>query len=349
MNNDQLDAILNGLAEAVLLLDVNRKIILANPAATRLFGEALVGHDIVRAVRHPACLDLISKVLEGAKRAKGVVTLEAPSQGIFDICVTDLGADGSNGSRVAISFSDITHIKHAEQMRSDFVANVSHELRSPLTSLSGIIETLKGPAKGDNDATDRFLDLMASEAWRMNRLIGDLLSLSKVEADERVRPSQPVDIISIMKDVIATLEVQIDKSDKTVRLDCPAGSLTLPGDHDQLIQVFQNLIDNALKYAAPGSEVIVTVQVRDSVPGIRGQALTASVQDQGEGIAAIHIPRLTERFYRVDAGRSRDMGGTGLGLAIVKHIINRHRGRLQVESALGRGSTFSVHLPTEAR
>ncbi len=349
MNDDQLIAILNGLAEAVLLLDSNRKIVLANPAASKLFGDDLVGRDVVRAVRHPECLDMITKVLGGTERAKGVVTMEAPLEGTFEISVTELAAENADNSRLAISFSDITHIKHAEQMRSDFVANVSHELRSPLTSLSGIIETLKGPAKGDDDATARFLELMESEAWRMNRLIGDLLSLSKVEADERVRPSQPVDLVAIIKDVIATQQVQIDKENKSVKLDSFASAVSLPGDHDQLIQVFQNLIENAVKYGAAGSEVVVTLRRQESVPNIRGPALTISVKDHGEGIEAIHIPRLTERFYRVDTGRSRDMGGTGLGLAIVKHIVNRHRGRLQIESAPGKGSTFSVHLPIEVR
>lgn len=348
MTQEQLLAILDGLGEAVFVLDKDRRILISNPAADRLFGTGLRGRDIVRAVRHPECISAIGRVLDGLENARGVISLEAPLSGTYEFNVSSLGRNNEDGSRAAISFNDITHIRHAEQMRSDFVANVSHELRSPLTAVSGFIETLKGPARDDEDARLRFLELMESEALRMNRLIGDLLSLSKVEADERVRPSDPVDIVSLVEGVVAMLEIQMKKERKTVRLERPAKAPTVPGDRDQLVQVFQNLIENSLKYGAPGTEVIVTIAANGSVAGIKGQALTVSVKDHGEGIEAIHIPRLTERFYRVDAGRSRDKGGTGLGLAIVKHILNRHRGRLQVESEPGKGSTFSVHLPVEA-
>ncbi len=347
MTREQLLTILSGLGEAVFALGDDRRILFSNPAAVRLFGDNFTGRDIVRAVRHPECLAAINQVLSGADSAKAVITLEAPLHGTYEVTATNLGAGSSDGSRVAVSFNDITHIRHAEQMRSDFVANVSHELRSPLTSLSGIIETLKGPAKGDATATERFLDLMENEAWRMNRLIGDLLSLSRVEADERVRPIEKVDIVSVVENVIAMLEMQIENEGKSVRLEKPNTVPPVPGDRDQLTQVMQNLIENALKYGAAGTGVTIRISQNDKIAGVRGPVVSISVEDEGEGIDALHIPRLTERFYRVDAGRSRDKGGTGLGLAIVKHIVNRHRGRLQIESQPGKGSTFSVHLPTE--
>ncbi|MEX0347006.1 MAG: ATP-binding protein [Rhizobiaceae bacterium] len=347
MDQNLLLAILNGLGEAVFVLDGDRRILLANPAAQNLFGEGFVGRNIVRAVRHPECLAAINDVLGGSPSANGVIDMDAPLQGTYEFSVTNLGQGNADGWSVAISFNDITHIRHAEQMRSDFVANVSHELRSPLTALSGFIETLKGPAKGDEDAMERFLDLMENEAWRMNRLIGDLLSLSKVEADERVRPADEVDVESVIARVIDTLELQLKKENKTIRLQRSEAIVPVPGDRDQLTQVFQNLIENANKYGGPGTEILIQISRRDSVAGIKGPALTISVSDQGDGIDPIHIPRLTERFYRVDAGRSRDKGGTGLGLAIVKHIVNRHRGRLQIRSTPGEGSIFSVHLPVE--
>lgn len=348
MNQDDLPAILNGLGEAVFVLDGERRILLANPAALKQCEEDIVGRNFVRAVRHPECLSAVNEVLEGAQSVRGMIAVDSPVQGTFEFSATNLGDDNTDGARVAISFNDITQTRHAEQMRSDFVANVSHELRSPLTALSGIIETLKGPAKGDANATARFLELMGNEACRMNRLIGDLLSLSRVEADERVRPADDVDIMAVVEGVIDMLELQFEKESKSIRMEKRGTVDLIPGDRNQLTQVVQNLIENALKYGAPGTEILISISGGNFVAGVKGPVLSVSVTDHGEGIDPIHIPRLTERFYRVDAGRSRDMGGTGLGLAIVKHIVNRHRGRLQIESSPGDGSTVSVHLPTYA-
>ena len=186
---------------------------------------------------------------------------------------------------------------------------------------------------------------MEGEASRMNRLIGDLLSLSKVEANERVRPLGRIDVTALVQRVIRMLEPQTKLEARTVKLEKPPASPSVLGDDDELVQVFQNLIENALKYGAAGTDVTVVITVLERAAGIAGPVLSVAVQDRGEGIATQHIPRLTERFYRVDAGRSRDKGGTGLGLAIVKHIVNRHRGRLHVQSEVGTGSTFSVLLP----
>lgn len=345
MTSNDLIPILGGLSVAVLLVGGGRRIVFANAAAIDRFGKGLVGQDLVRAVRHPECLKALDEVLDGAERAKATMVQQAPLPVTLQIWVAGLGPDGPDGARAVISFEDISHVLEAEQMRSDFVANVSHELRSPLTSLSGFIETLKGAARDDEDARLRFLNLMEGEAQRMNRLISDLLSLSKVEANERVRPIGAVDISQLLQRVIKILEAQASRISGRIRLERPDDLPAVAGEEDELVQVFQNLIENALKYGAADGEVVVAISVVETSAGFTGPVLSVAVRDHGEGIAAHHIPRLTERFYRIDTGRSRDTGGTGLGLAIVKHIIHRHRGRLQISSESGNGSTFTVLLP----
>lgn len=346
MHGDHLSAVLNGLTEAVFLVDQSRQILFANKVAEQLFGKGLVGHNFVRAVRHPSCLGSIDEVLAGKPSSRVVIQLYRPTLFVYQVSVTGLEASSPQDIRAVVSIDDISHIHEAEQMRSDFVANVSHELRSPLTALSGFIETLKGSAKTDAAAQERFLGVMELEANRMNRLIGDLLSLSKVESNARVRPTAPTDVPATVERVITILGLQAKEEGKSIVVDCQTDQKIVPGDEDELTQVFHNLIENALKYGAPETSVVVTLQHIKRDAGLRGPALLISVRDSGPGIEAKHIARLTERFYRVDAGRSRDKGGTGLGLAIVKHIVTRHRGRLQISSELGVGSVFAVLLPT---
>ncbi|MBU2532310.1 MAG: PAS domain-containing protein [Alphaproteobacteria bacterium] len=350
MTNDQLSAILDGLTEAVFLIDESRQIILANRTARQLFGQGLVGSNFVRAVRHPDCVNCIDEVLRGTPSSRIVIQLPGPTPVVYQVSVAGLApsqADAANGNvaRAVISLDDISHVHEAEQMRSDFVANVSHELRSPLTALSGFIETLKTAAKHDAAARERFLVVMEQEANRMNRLIGDLLSLSKVESNARIRPTGRIDVTAIIKRVITTLSLRAEEEGRTIHLNCLGEIGPIPGDSDEITQVFHNLLENALKYSAPQTAVFVTIEPLKHVAGLRGPALSIAVRDTGPGIPQVHISRLTERFYRVDAGRSRDKGGTGLGLAIVKHIVTRHRGRLQVTSELGVGSSFTVLLP----
>ena len=222
-------------------------------------------------------------------------------------------------------------------------------LKLPLTALTGFIETIRGPARDDADARDRFLGVMSREADRMNRLINDLLSLSKVEVKKRIKPSEAVDMIDIVENVVQTLTAQAQFQDKAIQLDVQTTERSLLGDYDELVQVFHNLIENALKYSAPEGAVRITIEAPIKKAGIRGNAMSITVDDEGPGIPQSHIPRLTERFYRVDDDRSRAKGGTGLGLAIVKHIVNRHRGRLQIRSEAGEGSSFTVILPLEGR
>ena len=228
-------------------------------------------------------------------------------------------------------------------MRSDFVANASHELRTPLASLSGFIETLQGPARSDAPARDRFLAIMKEQATRMARLIDDLLSLSRIEQKAHIHPDNSVDLGALVRQVADGLSPLAHEREVEVKIADQASSLLVPGDRDELIRVFENLIENALKYGAPGRRVDITL-ARDPANGGAKEAVV-SVRDYGPGIAPEHLPRLTERFYRVDISESRAQGGTGLGLALVKHILNRHRGRLVIESTPGAGATFAVRLP----
>ncbi len=242
-----------------------------------------------------------------------------------------------------MTFHDLTPLRRVEEMRADFVANASHELRTPLAALSGFIETLQGSARDDAKARERFLAIMQDQARRMARLIDDLLSLSRIELNAHRRPDTPVDLVPIIRQVVDGLETLARDRGVTVHIEA-VRTLTVPGDRDELVRVFENLVENALKYGAPGKRVDIMLTQAASAEG--EPEAQVSVRDYGPGIAPEHLPRLTERFYRVDVRESRAQGGTGLGLALVKHILNRHRGRLSIDSMPGAGATFTVHLPT---
>jgi two-component system phosphate regulon sensor histidine kinase PhoR len=233
-----------------------------------------------------------------------------------------------------------------ERTRADFVANASHELRTPLASLVGFIDTLRGPAADDPPAQARFLEIMGEQAGRMNRLIDDLLSLSRIELTEHQIPEERLDLESLVERMLAAFEIRIKQRTVTLDFQVEDGLPAVAGDADQLEQVFQNLLDNALKYGREGGTVRVSLaRVPPGGKWPAREGIVAAVADDGQGIAREHLPRLTERFYRVDSGRSRAIGGTGLGLAIVKHVVNRHRGQFVIESEAGKGSVFSVWLP----
>lgn len=336
---------LDELQEPLLVLDKERQILFMNKMAIALFGEGFVGRNLVRLLRHGDVIKALSDVVENQKTASVKVELEHPIQGVFNFKISGLTSDSKSDPLILVSIKDLTDLVTAEQMRTDFVANVSHELRSPLTALSGFIETIKGPAKNDAPARERFLTLMEHEASRMVRLISDLLSLSKVEARLHRRPTKPVDIAELVKRAVTTLSSRAADEKKRIILDIDSNLEPVSAYEDDMMQVMINLIENAIKYSSPESEIKVTVQTREHVAGLTGRVLSVAVEDQGEGIAREHLPRLTERFYRVDTHRSRDKGGTGLGLAIVKHIIGQHRGRLHISSVEGKGSVFTVHLP----
>jgi len=347
-------ALLAGLPEAILVIGSDRRVLIANPAARELFGPHAEGSQALALIRHPeevAALERGFSLLEsGTATADPIearkVLARASSESVFRMQVQPLDpASGIDG--LLVSLRDVSHVAEAEQQRRDFVANVSHELRSPLTVLAGFIETLQGPAREDVAARENFLGIMARETRRMTGLVNDLLSLSKVEAVERVRPRTRVRLTDVLGTTLAALRPQIEDAGITVRFHDLADAAEIPGDRDQLVQVFRNLIENAVKYGGNGGRIDICVTRREAVSGVSGPALQVSVTDFGEGIDPIHLPRLTERFYRVDTDRSRQKGGTGLGLAIVKHIVNRHRGRMTIRSARGEGSTFSVILPCE--
>jgi two-component system phosphate regulon sensor histidine kinase PhoR len=242
---------------------------------------------------------------------------------------------------ILLIVDDMSERRNADRVRVDFVANASHELRTPLASLAGFIETLQGPARDDPTARERFLGIMREQAERMSRLVNDLLSLSRIEMKAHVRPSGRVDLISVVKHVSDSLEPLARDLGVTVELVAPDAPVEVTGDRDELIQVFENLIENACKYGQNGKRVVVTIS---DAEGRTGPAV--AIRDFGPGIPEEHIPRLTERFYRVDVEDSRRHRGTGLGLAIVKHILARHQARLSVTSRLGEGATFSVVFPS---
>jgi two-component system phosphate regulon sensor histidine kinase PhoR len=334
--------LINGIPLPALLVGSDERIAAMNPLATALFGAAILGRHHAIALRHPDVQAALMRARHKAEASTARQVTPGPSQDVVHrVTVTPL----PDGAGVLCVLEDLSEAEQMGQMRRDFVANVSHELRSPLTALTGFIETLRGAARDDPAARERFLEIMDREAGRMNRLIRDLLHLSRVEAEERVRPTTQVDVVDLVRSTKATLRPLAEQVGVTVRLDVAEGiSGTVPGDADQLVQVFQNLLENAVKYGKSGTEVVVRVTA-DQLP--KSAALRIAVIDQGDGIDAVHIPRLTERFYRVDSHRSREKGGTGLGLAIVKHIVQRHRGRLQITSEKGLGSTFAVILPVE--
>ena len=337
-------SILNGLVVPVMVVDEVMEISYVNAAAMAKFADAKPGMPLEELFDNERCLIATRRVLDGDPEFQVNVTLQDVVPTSFRVNVAPMSPDKSEHLTHAIlSFEDISHIREAEQMRHDFVANVSHELRSPLTALVGFIETLQGPAKGDSAAHERFLEMMAKESARMSSLIGDLLSLSKLQSRERFAPDETVDLEKVISGIVAGLGGHNETVRNRVHLDFSNGLATIIGDPQEVAQVFQNLIENAVKYSPENTKVIVKSFTSNKSPKHVG----ICVCDQGDGIDAKHIPRLTERFYRIDKGRSRAIGGTGLGLAIVKHILIRHRGWLKIKSKVGQGSEFSVFLPKQ--
>lgn len=335
--------VLAALPMPALAIARNEQIIALNGAAQKLLGMQAQGRHYITVLRQPSVVEAVEKCLAGAPQASAeYLTRDHNNDVTYRVSVSPVGSTGI----ALLTFQDITLMTAARQMRRDFVANVSHELRTPLTALMGFIETLRGPARDDAPARARFLETMQTETERMNRLVGDLLSLSRVEADERVRPTSAVEITGVVAGTLRNLDPLAVEADVTLVANMPETGVHIIGDRDQLQQVFTNLIENAIKYGGAGKRVYITVSVHARIDAIRGAGVIVSVRDEGQGIGPQHLPRLTERFYRADSHRSRALGGTGLGLAIVKHILNRHRGRLQITSKLGQGAEFKVILPT---
>jgi two-component system, OmpR family, phosphate regulon sensor histidine kinase PhoR len=335
-------AVLAALPDPMILLDERRRVVRTNEAASGMFGSELIGRDLASALRHPAVLAAADAVLRGEGERIVEFTLGLPIERQLSARIAPLGAHVAAGA-VIVTLHDLTAAKRSEQMRADFVANASHELRTPLATLLGFIETLRGPARDDREAQDRFLAIMHEQASRMARLIEDLLSLSRIEMNEHVPPTGRANLHDVLGSVTATLELRAKARGMRIVLALSEALPEVVGAADELAQVFQNLVDNAIKYGREGSAIEVSAQIERR--GAGPPLVAVAVRDHGEGIQREHLPRLTERFYRVDTARSRAMGGTGLGLAIVKHIVNRHRGQLAIESEEGAGTTVSVWLP----
>jgi two-component system phosphate regulon sensor histidine kinase PhoR len=330
--------ILEALPEPMILLEDGR-VAVANAPARALLGDWMEGKDVRLALRHPAAVDRLART---GQEPGSVERLEVLGIGEADRRWLLAIASLSEGWRL-IHLSDRSEAAAAEQMRVDFVANASHELRTPLATLLGFIETLRDDeAAADTALRHRFLGIMNDEAKRMQQLIDDLISLSRVEA-ERFKPVHDViELVPLIEEVRSGCALLIAEKKNTLTIDDRSGAAPVPGDRTQLLQLVRNLVVNAVKYGRAESEV--TVRIEEDGP----ERVRLSVADRGEGIAPEHLPRLTERFYRVDAGRSRAAGGTGLGLAIVKHIVGRHRGRLEIKSRPGQGTTVEVTLPRAA-
>ncbi len=339
--------ILTVLGIPAVLIAPDERIVAGNAAAEKLLGRNLEGRHFITVLRQPTLLETIEQVQrDGTQRETRYLTNDGQHDTTFRVTCGAVPIEGRRG--ILVSFEDITPMEQAGQMRRDFVANVSHELRTPLTALLGFIETLQGPARNDPAAQARFLAIMGAEAERMNRLVSDLLSLSRVEADERVRPDAQVDLGKLIRQTEHSMATMARDAGIEMTVSLPETPVVVPGDPDQLRQVLTNLVENALKYSDRGGFVRLNLAAPDYESRLRGQGVRIEVSDTGPGIDVVHLPRLTERFYRVDSHRSRELGGTGLGLAIVKHILNRHRGRLLVESQVGVGTTFTVLLPVDA-
>jgi len=341
-------SVLATLPEPLLLLDANRRVVRANVAATTLFGEHIEGRDLAGALRHPAVLAATDQVLKGESARATEFELTSPVERHLRAVVARLVPE-AEGAAAVLVLHDLTELKRAERLRADFVANASHELRTPLATLVGFIETLRGPAREDTPARDRFLGIMAEQGARMTRLVEDLLSLSRIEMNEHRAPTEAVRVEIALRQAADPLEPRAKARNMRFTFDIAPDLPPVAGDLDELVQVFQNLFDNALKYGDENTAIEVVARpstraLSGTRPGDRG-GVAVAVRDHGAGIAHEHIPRLTERFYRVDAARSRALGGTGLGLAIVKHIVSHHRGAFEIDSELGQGSVFTVHLP----
>ncbi len=345
-------AMLDGLPDPVLTVDERAYVVFANATArTLLSGDNGVddpsGRPLSSLLRQPGLLAAIGDVINGEAGRQIEVTLTGKVDRFVEAWVEPLpGAPEGEQAGVArtaalVVIRDMTVVRRGEGVRANFVANVSHELRTPLASLLGFIETLRGPAADDREAQTRFLALMDEQAARMARLVDDLLSLSRIEMNAHQLPATAVALPDLLRSLAEQLAPQASHAHVTVTINAARDVPAVQGDADDLARLFQNLIENSIKYGRENSDVAVTVSAADNT-------VIVTVADQGEGIAPEHLPRLTERFYRVDAARSRALGGTGLGLAIVKHIVNRHQGQLKIESDVGIGSRFIVALPLAA-
>ncbi len=339
-------AMVAGMPDPAVLLDRVGRVLHLNAQATQLAPALRRNELALFALRSPEIIAALRASIATTQIQRANYVEHVPVERWMELVVSPVAMPtefGGIDNCFLMTFHDQTQLRRVEEMRADFVANASHELRTPLAALSGFIDTLQGPAREDSKARERFLGIMHAQATRMARLIDDLLSLSRVELSAHVRPDARVDVVPILRQVVDGLEVLARERQVTIEASLPSAPVLIAGDSEELLRVFENLIENGLKYGASGGRVAVTLaksNESDGVPEVR-----VAVRDFGPGIAPEHLPRLTERFYRVDVGDSRAQGGTGLGLSLVKHILNRHGGRLLIESVPGKGATFTACFP----
>ncbi len=344
------EILVDTLPDILIMINDDKQIVRTNRAARAIFGQNLAQKPLKDVIQSAYLMDAVASVIQDLKGREIEFRIEEPVLRDFLAVIERFPVPSAGGISTIITMNDITELKSVEQMRADFVANASHEIRTPLASIKGFIETLMGPAKDDDEVRDEFLNIMLDQADRMQQLINDLLSLSKIEMNAHSVPIDPVDVNQMIRKVSESLKHNANEKNMRVTLDIHDNLPKAKGDVKELQQVAHNLIGNAIKYGYANSEVLVTTKVTTDLPqdlNMRkhSRIICFSVKDQGEGIPKQHLPRLMERFYRVDSARTREVGGTGLGLAIVKGIINRHRGAITVDSVVGEGSIFNVYLP----
>jgi two-component system phosphate regulon sensor histidine kinase PhoR len=344
------EILVDTLPDILIMINDEKKIVRTNRAARAIFGQNLAQKLLFDIIPNPTLKDAVSAVIQDLRGREIEFRTEEPVVRDFLAIIERFPVPSAGGISTVITMNDITELKSVEQMRADFVANASHEIRTPLASIKGFVETLMGPARDDRDAHDQFLPIMLEQAERMQQLINDLLSLSKIEMNAHAVPTDPVDVAAIVRKQAEHLKHLASSKNIRMNQQIQENLPKVKGEANELAQIVHNLISNAIKYGYSDSEVTVTVKVTSELPqdlNMRNlsRVVMVSVKDQGEGIPKQHLPRLMERFYRVDSARSREVGGTGLGLAIVKGIVVRHRGAITIESNVGEGSLFSVYLP----
>jgi two-component system phosphate regulon sensor histidine kinase PhoR len=340
-----IDSLIGGLPSPAIVLDREAQVIAFNEAAATIAPALRRGEPALITLRMPELVDAIRRAAKRREPQRVEFFERVPLDRWFEAFVTPVRLTaGDVGSDILLmTFNDLTPLRRVEEMRADFIANASHELRTPLAALLGFIETLQGRAKDDPAAREKFLSIMQTQAARMARLIDDLLSLSRIELNAHLQPSTPVDLGPIVCQVADGLQTLARDCDVEIKVSAPAEPLMVLGERDELIRALENLVENALKYGAAGKRVDITLTRGQTRAGAVEARLT--VRDYGPGIAPEHLPRLTERFYRVDVAESRAHGGTGLGLALVKHVLNRHGGRLTIDSTPGAGAAFTAYVP----
>ena len=350
--NERHVSIIDNIPDPLIFLNSKGRVQSMNKAARDRFGGRIMGRELSHITRDPGLLEAGNAVLADGGHRIVEISISDPVYRVFNVRLEALPGQQDEQRTALVMFRDLTEIRRIESMRVDFVANVSHELRTPLATLHGFIETLRGPARDDLEAHDRFLEIMDEQTSRMTRLVTDLLSLSRIETAEHTPPSEEVALRPLAEHLAAAAELTAGRRGIRIVLDISQDLPALIANSDEISQVLQNLLENAIKYGRDQSVVTIRAEIAEDLPAsvsLQSEDLVAiSVSDQGDGIAREHIPRLTERFYRVDTARSRELGGTGLGLAIVKHIVSRHRGALTIDSKVGEGSRFTVYIPCVA-